>query len=218
MAYPHHGTAVGKHSLPAGLVAPVRLTGLTPGGARTIVVTLPGVVTNLPAGDRVVLEVSTTDLAYQLPSSPRSYTIALAGGTVALATIDGRIIRAGQPWAWLLAGLAAMAFVVFGALLASARRGRRRSRTGLAELSGVPVMIDDLVKEYDDGYRAVDDVSFRVEQGQIVGLLGPNGSGKTTTLRVLMGLIQPTSGTVRVFCGLCEAGAPVLSRIWRFIE
>jgi ABC-2 type transport system ATP-binding protein len=214
----HHVAADGTDTLPAGLVAPIRLIGLTPGVARTIAVTLPGVVTNLPAGDRLVLEVATTDLAYQLPSSPRSYTIALADNNVAVATIDGRIIRAGQPWAWLLVGLAAMAFLILGALSASARRGRRRSRTVLAELSSVPIAIQGLVKEYADGYRAVDDVGFRVERGQIVGLLGPNGAGKTTTLRVLMGLIRPTSGTVRVFGELVEAGAPVLARIGAFIE
>jgi len=214
----HHVAADGTDTLPAGLVAPIRLTGLTPEAARTITVTLPGVVTNLPAGDRLVLEVATTDLAYQLPISPRSYTIALADNSVSVATIDGRVIRAGQPWAWLLAGLGAMAVLVLGALFASVRRRRRRSRTVLAELSSVPVAIKDMVKEYADGYRAVNDVSFRVERGQVVGLLGPNGAGKTTTLRVLMGLIRPTSGTVRVFGELVEAGAPVLSRIGAFIE
>ena len=155
----------GPTRLPAGLVAPIRLTGLTPGVARTVTVTLPGVVTNLPAGDRLVLEVATTDLAYQLPSSPRSYTIALSGSTVAVATIDGRILRAGQPWIWLVTGLAAMAILILGALVAAVRHRRRRRRTVLAELSSVPVAIEDLVKEYGDGYRAVDGVSFRVERG-----------------------------------------------------
>jgi ABC-2 type transport system ATP-binding protein len=212
----HHVAADGTDILPAGLVAPIRLTGLTPGVARTVTVTLPGVVRNLPAGDRLVLQVATTDLAYQLPSSPRSYTIALSGTTVAVATVDGRVTRTGQPLSWLVTGLVAMMILILGAWLAAVRR--RRRRTVLAELSNVPVAIEDLVKEYDDGYRAVDDVSFRVERGQIVGLLGPNGAGKTTTLRVLMGLIRPTSGTVRVFGELVVAGAPVLSRVGAFIE
>jgi ABC-2 type transport system ATP-binding protein len=212
----HHLAASGIDTLPAGLVAPIRLTGMTPGVARTVTVRLPGVVRNIPAGDRLVLQVATTDLAYALPTSPRAYTIALSGGTVAVATIDGRTLRTGQPWAWLAAGLGAMALLILGTLVAGLRRRRRRTvDTGQSE---IPVTVEDLVKEYGDGYRAVDGVSFRVERGQVVGLLGPNGAGKTTTLRVLMGLIQPTSGTVRVFGELIEAGAPVLSRIGSFIE
>jgi ABC-2 type transport system ATP-binding protein len=212
----HHVTAEGTDSLPAGLVAPIRLTGLTPGVPRTVTVTLPGVVSNLPAGDRLVLDVATTDLAYQLPATPRSYAIAVPEGTVAVATIDGRILRTGQPWVWLLGGLAAIAALILGALVAAVRRRRHRSVD--AGLARQPVTITQLVKEYGDGYRAVDGVSFSVERGQVVGLLGPNGAGKTTVLRVLMGLIQPTSGTVRVFGELVEAGAPVLSRIGAFIE
>ncbi|HAF71123.1 MAG: ABC-type Na+ transport system, ATPase component [Acetothermia bacterium 64_32] len=46
--------------------------------------------------------------------------------------------------------------------------------------------------------RAVDGVSFTVEQGEIFGLLGPNGAGKTTTLRMLATLISPTEGTAEV--------------------
>src|ERR1051326_5292646 len=46
--------------------------------------------------------------------------------------------------------------------------------------------------------RAVDNVSFRAEPGQIYGLLGANGAGKTTTLRLLATLLQPTSGTATV--------------------
>lgn len=45
---------------------------------------------------------------------------------------------------------------------------------------------------------AVDDVSFRAEDGQITGLLGPNGAGKTTTLRMLYTLLQPDSGEMTV--------------------
>jgi ABC-2 type transport system ATP-binding protein len=45
---------------------------------------------------------------------------------------------------------------------------------------------------------AVDDVSFDIRSGEIFGILGPNGSGKTTTIRILCGLLQPTSGTARV--------------------
>jgi ABC-2 type transport system ATP-binding protein len=52
---------------------------------------------------------------------------------------------------------------------------------------------------------AVDRLSFTVNNGEIFGFLGPNGAGKTTTLLMLMGLTEPTSGTMRVL-GLDPAG------------
>lgn len=51
-----------------------------------------------------------------------------------------------------------------------------------------------LTKDY-GRFRAVDDVSFRIEKGEIVGLLGPNGSGKTSIMRMLTGFFAPTAGT-----------------------
>ena len=47
-------------------------------------------------------------------------------------------------------------------------------------------------------FTAVNDVSFNVKKGEVFGFLGPNGSGKTTVIRMLMGLISPTSGSGRV--------------------
>lgn len=47
--------------------------------------------------------------------------------------------------------------------------------------------------------RAVDDLSIDVRAGEIFGFLGPNGSGKTTTIRLLLGLLEPTSGSAQVF-------------------
>ncbi len=48
-------------------------------------------------------------------------------------------------------------------------------------------------------FTAVDEVSFSVAPGEIVGLLGPNGAGKTTTIHMILGLISPTAGEVRIF-------------------
>jgi ABC-2 type transport system ATP-binding protein len=54
-----------------------------------------------------------------------------------------------------------------------------------------------LTKRFGD-FTAVDNVSFEVKPGEVIGYLGPNGSGKTTTIRMLCGLIRPTSGTAQV--------------------
>jgi ABC-2 type transport system ATP-binding protein len=53
------------------------------------------------------------------------------------------------------------------------------------------------VRKYDET-RAADDVSFRIEEGEFVGFLGPNGAGKTTVLKMLSGLLHPTSGKATV--------------------
>lgn len=55
------------------------------------------------------------------------------------------------------------------------------------------IEIKALTKRYGKA-RGVEDLSFNIEQGEIFGYLGPNGSGKTTTIRCLMGLLRPTSG------------------------
>lgn len=55
------------------------------------------------------------------------------------------------------------------------------------------VEVKSLTKFYGSA-RGVEDLSFEVEKGEIFGYLGPNGSGKTTTIRCLMGLLRPTSG------------------------
>ena len=55
----------------------------------------------------------------------------------------------------------------------------------------------DLTKHYGD-VVAVDALNLTVEQGQVFGVLGPNGSGKTTTILMLLGLTEPTAGSVRV--------------------
>ncbi|NMC10264.1 MAG: ATP-binding cassette domain-containing protein [Methanothrix sp.] len=59
------------------------------------------------------------------------------------------------------------------------------------------ILVDGLVKRYGE-LLAVDHISFQVNRGEIYGFLGPNGSGKTTTIRMLVGLAQPDEGHARV--------------------
>jgi ABC-2 type transport system ATP-binding protein len=61
-----------------------------------------------------------------------------------------------------------------------------------------PVLaVEGLRKSY-GSVTAVEDVSFRIAPGEIVGLLGPNGAGKTTTINIVLGVLAPTAGTVRI--------------------
>ena len=59
------------------------------------------------------------------------------------------------------------------------------------------IQTNDLTKNFGD-FCAVDGVTFAVQAGEVVGYLGPNGSGKTTTIRMLMGLLLPSGGTAQV--------------------
>ena len=64
-------------------------------------------------------------------------------------------------------------------------------------MSEVILETEDLTKRF--GRRvAVDDLSLRVERGNIFGFLGQNGAGKSTTIRMILGLVRPTSGYVRL--------------------
>ncbi len=73
--------------------------------------------------------------------------------------------------------------------------------------------VSHLTKQFKK-FRAVNDISFRVNEGEIVGLLGRNGAGKTTTISMLLGLLTPTSGTIHVFGQELEANrSRILGRV-----
>ena len=59
------------------------------------------------------------------------------------------------------------------------------------------ILVHHLTKRFGD-FTAVNDINFEVRHGEIFGFLGPNGSGKTTTIRMMLGLMRPTSGSVEV--------------------
>jgi len=59
------------------------------------------------------------------------------------------------------------------------------------------IEVDRLTRHYDD-LKAVDDVSFRVGHGEVVGLLGHNGAGKTTVMKMMTGFLEPSAGSIRI--------------------
>lgn len=63
---------------------------------------------------------------------------------------------------------------------------------------GSIIRVDHLTKHFRD-IKAVENLSFTVEEGQVYGFLGQNGAGKSTTIRMLLTLIQPTSGSIDIF-------------------
>ena len=61
----------------------------------------------------------------------------------------------------------------------------------------IPLEITDLTKTY-DSKEAVRNISFKVNENEIIGILGPNGCGKTTTIGMILGLLKPTKGKVLI--------------------
>ena len=77
--------------------------------------------------------------------------------------------------------------------------------------------LDHFSKIYPNG-RGARNITFSVERGQVVGLLGPNGSGKTTIMKSLTGLAQPTEGTATLFEVNVADREKALSRVGALIE
>jgi len=75
----------------------------------------------------------------------------------------------------------------------------------------IAISVNDLTKKFDD-FTAVNGIDFEVYQGEIFGFLGPNGSGKTTTIRMMLGLLDSTSGTVDVMGTRVKRGTRAISQ------
>jgi ABC-type multidrug transport system ATPase subunit len=81
------------------------------------------------------------------------------------------------------------------------------------------VATSGLTKRFPGGQVAVDGIDLQVPAGAVYGFLGPNGSGKTTTIRMLLGLVAPTSGTVSLLGRPMPRGAAsVLPRVGALVE
>ena len=219
---------------PRSQVVPIRVA-TTPGTPVDVDVALPPGTYSMAKGAHWRVLVSTTDAGYAVPQDARFYTVGLADDslvlpvTTALTDPSADDAAASGPLAGLervdrevlgaAIGLAALLLLVTTlALVTWVRRRRGDRRDTRVEDAGVPLVVDNLVKTYKDGHRAVDDVSWRAEAGQVVGLLGPNGAGKTTTMRMLVGLIRPDAGSVHVLGEPVHAGSPVLRRVGALIE
>ncbi len=75
------------------------------------------------------------------------------------------------------------------------------------------IKVKNLVEVYSDGTKAVDDISFSVNEGEFFGFLGPNGAGKSTTIKILTTLLRKTSGTVTIAGHDIDADATAIRRI-----
>ena len=79
-------------------------------------------------------------------------------------------------------------------------------------MTDLTVATTDLTKRYRNGVLAVDGIDLRVNRGEIYAFLGLNGAGKSTTIRMLLGMIRPTSGRAELFGEQVHAGS---TQLWR---
>ncbi len=86
-------------------------------------------------------------------------------------------------------------------------------------MSAPAIRTEGLTKRFRSGQVAVDGIDLVVPQGAVYGFLGPNGSGKTTTIRMLLGLARPTSGSAWLLDQkMPNEGASVLPRVGALVE
>lgn len=91
--------------------------------------------------------------------------------------------------------------------------------SGGAASVDLAIRTDGLTKRFRSGQVAVDGIDLQVPRGAVYGFIGPNGSGKTTTIRMLLGLVRPTSGRAYLLGEpMPEAGAVVLPRVGALVE
>ncbi|WP_420112362.1 ATP-binding cassette domain-containing protein [Pseudactinotalea sp.] len=84
---------------------------------------------------------------------------------------------------------------------------------------GAVVRTEGLTKRFRNGQVAVDGIDLEVPRGAVYGFLGPNGSGKTTTIRMVLGLVQATAGRAWLLGqSMPDGGAKVLPRVGALVE
>lgn len=101
----------------------------------------------------------------------------------------------------------------------AARAGEVQAAGVVGGGGGAAIATEGLSKRFRGGQLAVDGLDLNVPQGSVFGFLGPNGSGKTTTIRMLLGLIAPSAGGARLFGERVDAGhVGTLTRVGALIE
>jgi ribosome-dependent ATPase len=119
-----------------------------------------------------------------------------------VAMDEGRILATGTPAELRKATVTETLDAAFVALLPEAKRGRTEPLQMPTHVQGagseVAIRADHLTMRFGD-FTAVDDVSFEIPRGEIFGFLGSNGCGKTTTMKMLTGLLAASEGTATVF-------------------
>ncbi|MFV0253122.1 MAG: ABC transporter ATP-binding protein [Beutenbergiaceae bacterium] len=97
--------------------------------------------------------------------------------------------------------------------------GTTTADDGALDDGGAVVRTQQLTKRFGNGQLAVDAVDLNVPRGAVYGFLGPNGSGKTTTIRMLLGLVRATDGSASVLGKpMPESGTQVLPKVGALVE
>ena len=126
-----------------------------------------------------------------------------------VAMNDGKVLAAGTPSVLLeQAGATTLDEAFINFLPEDERRGHKTLEVPprFASAQQKAIVAKDLVRNFGT-FTAVDDVSFEIERGEIFGFLGSNGCGKTTTMKMLTGLLPPTSGRAWLFGNEVDGGA-----------
>ena len=125
-----------------------------------------------------------------------------------VAMDDGKILATGTPSDLREpSGTDTLEAAFISLLPEEKRRGHKtlvippRTKTGTAEIA---IEAENLTMRFGD-FTAVDNVSLRIERGEIFGFLGSNGCGKSTTMKMLTGLLPPTEGTAKLFGQVVDA-------------
>jgi len=88
----------------------------------------------------------------------------------------------------------------------------------LVTATSAAIRIEGLSKRLRNGVLAVDHLDLEVARGAVLALIGPNGSGKTITMRMLLGLVRPTCGRILLFGEEAGPGARVLGRVGALVD